>query len=282
MSDTEGAAAPTSEQPQQGVAAVEQATPTDGIRDVVDATPENAEQPKLDTENPEGQKPEGEEERKRLSKSQRQQRKIARLSTMVAEQATELDGFRKSSQANQDAEPKEADFNGDYFAWQRAVSKWDAKQLIKEVVPQTEKKQPDARAINHEEAVQEFLENVSATKPLIPDFDATVSAFEKGGGKLADHVIEEIRDSEKGPMLLYHLAKNPAIAAELNAMSPRDAAREIGRLEAKTVLPERKTTTKTPAPLTPLRGGAAPTVDVHALAKSDDATAYIEERRKRA
>lgn len=283
MSDEQvAAAAATSEPAQQAPAAVEPATPAESIRDV-DALPENAEaKATTDAKADEQGKPEGEEaERKKLSRSQRKDRKIARLTTMVTEQATELESFRKTATANQDAEPKEADFNGDYFAWQRAVAKWDTKQLLKEVAPQIapEKKQPDARDLNREEAQQEFQELAEQVKASIPDFVETIEAF-NAKHKLAPHVIEELLEvGEKGPLLAYQLAKNPSVAAELNAMSPRDAAREIGRLEAKATLPERKTITKAPAPLTKISGGAAPTVDVHALAKSDNADDYVAARR---
>lgn len=284
MSDEQVAAATvTSEQPQQGAAAVEQATtPNEGIRDVVDATPENADAV-AKTDETKTAEPEGEEaERKRLSRTQRLARKNARLSTIVADQAAELETFRKSAAATQDAEPKEADFNGDYLAYQRALSKWDTKQLLKEALPKVapEKRQPDVREIDRQEAGQEFLENAKQIKTSITDYDQTIEAFEKAGGKFAPHVIEELLEiGDKGPLLAYHLAKTPGLAAELNAMSPRDAAREIGRLEAKATLPERKTQTKAPAPLSAVKGGAAQTADIHTLAKSDSADAYIAARR---
>jgi hypothetical protein len=132
MSDgAEAAAAVTIEQTPAASAVVEQATPKPGIQDV-DAAPENADDAKAKTEETAGDKPEGEEERKRLTRNQRLQRKAARLSTMVAEQATEIERLRQATSKDADAEPKEADFNGDYLAYQRALSKWDTKQLLKE------------------------------------------------------------------------------------------------------------------------------------------------------
>jgi hypothetical protein len=136
------------------------------------------------------------------------------------------------------------------------------------------------REIDRQEAGQEFLEHAQQIKASITDYDQTIDAFEKAGGKFAPHVIEELLEiGEKGPLLAYQLAKTPGLAAELNAMSPRDAAREIGRLEAKAALPERKVTTKAPAPLRPVSGGAAATVSLVDLAKSDDAEGYIAARR---
>jgi hypothetical protein len=39
--------------------------------------------------------------------------------------------------------------------------------------------------------------------------------------------------SEHGPAIMYQLAKSPAELARISALPPLDAAREIGRLEAK-------------------------------------------------
>jgi hypothetical protein len=39
-------------------------------------------------------------------------------------------------------------------------------------------------------------------------------------------------ESDLGPQLAYHFAKNPDVLMRLNSMNPTAAAREIGRLEA--------------------------------------------------
>lgn len=282
MSETEGAAAPATEQAQPAPAVTEPATPKESIRDV-DAPQENADQPKAtETEQP---APEGDEpandEPKKLTRNQRLQRKAARLSTMVAEQAAELEKLRQaSSKSDAESEPKEADYNGDWAKFQADHTAWTVTKNIKGVLSEQQLQQRQAAVQEKvQEATEDFLERVEAIKTSVPDYDAAFEAFAARGGKFADHVIEEIRDSEKGPMLAYHLAKNPHVAAELNAMSPRDAAREMGRLEAKVALPQRKIQTQAPAPLSALKGGSAPTADIHALAKSDNVDAYVAARR---
>ena len=59
-----------------------------------------------------------------------------------------------------------------------------------------------------------------------------------------------------------------------------DAAREIGRLERKVEVPKAKTQTQAPKPLTTPQGGAAPAKDLMQLAKAEDITAYVQERRR--
>jgi hypothetical protein len=277
--ETQGQAAPTTEQAQPAPAVSEQATQTDTSVQNTDAAAENAETTAQETEQAEG----SETEPRKLTRSQRQQRKLARLSTMLAEKDAELDRLRtQSAKSTAESEPKAADYpQGEYdpgflsdLAAHKAASKIEAK--LSERDERENKRQITER---QQEAVDDFLERADATRKLIPDYDATVAAFANQGGKFEHHVIEEIRDSEKGPELAYHIAKTPGLAAELNALSPRDAAREIGRLEAKLSLPQPRKQTQAPAPLTPLKGGAAPSTDIRSLAKSDDASAYIAARR---
>jgi len=277
MTDETGAAAPTTEQAITAPAESEQATPKIESVPDVEASAENAEPKANETEQPEdGSEP------KKLTRNQRLQRKAARLSTMVAEQAAELEKLRQAnSKASAESAPKEADYNGDWTKYQADYAAWKAASIIEGKLLEREERDTSRRLQDQQrEATDEFLERVEEVKTSIPDYDKAFEAFAAQGGKFAQHVIEEIRDSEKGPMLAYQLAKNPALAAELNAMSPRDCAREMGRLEAKVSLPQPKRQTQAPAPLRTVTGGAAATATVHELAKSDDVTDYVEARRK--
>lgn len=276
MRENEGAAAPvdvpsaTSEQ-----AAPEQATPTnDGVQQT-DAAPENAET--TDHGNQEDASPEAGP--KRLSRSQRMQRKVARLSTMLAEQNAELEQLRsKTSTAPQP--PKEEDFNGDYFAYQRAATKWDTEQAINAALSKVlpAEKKPDVRQLDREDLISDLQERVEAAKQYLPNFDEVLTGLQKSIGQMNDALIEEIGESENGEYLLYHLAQNPKLAASINRMSPRDIAREIGRLESKVSLPQPKRQTQAPPPLTAPKGGASPPKDISALAKQDDLSAFIKAR----
>jgi hypothetical protein len=50
-------------------------------------------------------------------------------------------------------------------------------------------------------------------------------------------MAEVIQESDVGPQLAYHLAKNRAVAEQLAKLPERAMAREIGRLEAKLLTP---------------------------------------------
>jgi hypothetical protein len=283
MTDTTGAAAPSAEQAAPSApAATEQATPQ--IESLPNpnapASPENAE-PKAETEQtpPEGE--EASDEPKRLTRNQRLQRKAARLSTMVAEQAAELEKLRQATdKTDAESEPKEADYNGDWTKFQADYAAWKAAKTVGQKFAEREQRDAEHRLRERrQEAADEFLERSEQIKSNIPDFEQVLGAFRNAGGDFAPHVIEELMESEKGPMLAYTLAKTPGLAAQLNALSPRDAAREIGRLEAKVALPQPKRQTQAPAPLTTVKGGAAQTKSIADLAKSDDVSAYAAARK---
>lgn len=283
MTEETGAVAPATERAAIAPAGTETTKPTPSVPEG-EAAPDQAETTEgTETEQPDSEGDGDSTARPKLTRNQRLQRKAARLSTMVAEQAAELEKLRAStSKADTDSEPKEADYNGDWTRWQADHTAWKVTNNLKGVF-QEQKQQDQAAALKERvrEANDDFLERVEDIKPRIPDYDEAIIAFTKSGGQFAPHVQEELRDSEKGPLLAYQLAKNPQLAAELNAMSPRDAAREIGRLEAKTSLPQPKKQTQAPAPLAAVKGGATPSKDIFELAKGEDASAFIDAERKR-
>lgn len=277
MTDENGAAAPAPEPAVTAPAVAEQATPqTEGPPVTEQASAENAETKEQET----GQESTPEQEPRRLSRSQRQQRKIARLSTVLAEQAAELEQLRQKT-ADAPKPPREEDFNGDYFAFQRALTKWDTEQVVhsalSKVIPQPAK--PDTRALDQQDVIEDLRDRIQAAQEHLPDYQQSLASLQQRVGDLSAAVLEEIGESERGEYILYHLAKNPGIAASLNRMSERDVAREIARLESKVSLPQPKKQTQAPAPLTPLKGGAAPSTDLAKLARSDDVSAYVAARR---
>jgi len=72
---------------------------------------------------------------------------------------------------------------------------------------------------------------------------------------LTKEMVEIAASSDKGPELLYHLAKNPDISASIARLSPLDAAREMGRIEATKLTKETNVTSKAPPPAKTIKGG---------------------------
>lgn len=240
--------------------------------------PAKTTEPEAQATEPEAETTEGDEssqeERKRPSRSERQKRRMTAIATELENLKAEI-AKRDQAPSKADTAPNEADFNGDVFAYTAARAAFEARQAVREEFrEQRQQEQSKEQAKRQVEASEEFFDRAEEIKTRIPDFDKTIEKFYGDGGRLSPTVQEEIRESEKGPALVYHLAKNPHIAAELNSLSPRDVAREIGRLEARLASPAPKKQTAAPAPLNTPKGGSATPVsertgpdDMNAFAK---------------
>lgn len=200
-----------------------------------------------------------EEQPKKLSRSERQRRRLRALSTEIETLKAQLS---EKAASNAGDPPKEEDFGGDYLKYQAALSAYETAQAVRKEFEGRDKQAREERLRERQrEAAEEFIERAEEFKARVTDFDQAVERFVKAGGKFEPHVVEELQLSEQGPALVYQLASNPQLAAELNAMSPRDAARAIGRLEAKVSLPNPKKQTSAPKPIVPPSGGATPPKD---------------------
>lgn len=278
MNQDNGAAAPPNAQPagDSGAAGSEQATPQDVSQETL---PEVESPPLAAGETGEAQKPAPEDDQKPkpLSRSKRQALKIQRLSTLIAEQQARIEDLQKRAESA--VPPKEADYNGDWQAWQTDLTAFKAAQQVSNRLDEHAKRDAEQRIADaRREAAEEFLARSDEVREQIADFDEVFTRYAQSGGTFAPHVIEELHDSEKGPLLAYFLAQNPQTAFALNQMSPREAAREVGRIEARLAIPATRKQTQAPPPVAPPKGGAVASKSLNDLAKSDDVSAYAKAR----
>jgi len=255
--------------------------------DAAQASPEQAseETGQQSEAEPEGDKPEGEattetkpQEKtsedddeeddsspKRRSRSQRQRRRIERLERENAELRGRDVGNRQISQADFNRivdeatgpRPKEADFNGDYLAYDRALLRHEIRrdQMVDQVRAEHTRRHM-SRVTNLQEAAQDHLDRVAEFRKQVPDFD---KAFEGKDLKASPLLEESVIQSDQSAQLVYHLAKNPRTLDRINSMTdPVAVARAVGRLEGQLSLPSAKKQTQAPRPLSPPRGGASP------------------------
>ena len=219
-------------------------------------------QEKPDTEETEaeGEDEEGDKPKKRPSGSERLKRQLAAAKA-------ELDSLRSRSSDGAPSAgeveklvgkpPKEEEFNGDFLAYERAQTVYEMRKANAEDRVRERREQADnARQLAKREAAEAHLERVEEFRSKVPEFDTAMKSA--SSLKAAPHVEELIIDSDKSAHLLYHLAKNPDRLARLNDMSEREAAREIGRIEARLSLPNPKKQTTAPKPINQPKGGAAP------------------------
>jgi hypothetical protein len=122
--------------------------------------------------------------------------------------------------APQRPDPGDFDKYDDYID---ALTDWKADQAVsKRMEADSTRKVAETRA-------QTFAERQVQARTTMPDYDEVVGGSDT---PIANHVGESILESDLGPQLAYHFAKNPDALMRLNSMSPTAAAREIGRLEA--------------------------------------------------
>lgn len=219
---------------------------------------DDGDEPEPETAEKEGDEgEEGDKPRKR-SGVQRLKARNSQLMQELSARERELDEMRSRTATASDPadkEPQEADFNGDFFAFERAKTAFDVRRVIRE-----ENRNAQALNINKQrgellrERSEAHQERVEAAKEFIKDYDQAVAS----APPINREVGEEILSSEKSELIAYHLAKHPEKISALNNMTGRELAREIGRLEGSVRAPSAKHQTSAPPPPSTVKGGSTP------------------------
>lgn len=210
-----------------------------------------------------------EEKAKKLSGSQRAKIREQRLLDDIAARDRELETLRSAKVEATKAPaaggvdpdmPKEADFNGDYFAFTEARAAYVAGKAAKAAAEGVFKSREDAVAQQRNAEEQrritaDHLERVDAAKSVITDYDQVMEGMK--GVNVTDSLISLIKASENSAVIAYKLANDPELRTRIDRMTPIQQAKEIGKLEVSEKLPERKTVTKADPPLTKSKGAAA-------------------------
>jgi hypothetical protein len=247
------------------------ATPVnDGIIDLdapEEVTEEAEEKPEGEEKPEAAAKPEDEEEKKKLSGAQRAKLREQRLRDELSAREREIEELRRSTPAktasdSEEKAPREEDYPNDWFAWQQALTAFNAGKAAGEAIDkrlgareQAEREAKQAEIVRERKVAH--AERVEDAREVIADFDSVMA--EMKGVNVRNDVLDEIMSSDKSALLAYHLAKNPSELNALNSMSGRELARAMGRLEATVKLPEAKKQTSAPPPLSRTKGGSSPT-----------------------
>lgn len=131
-----------------------------------------------------------------------------------------------------------------------------------------EKREREVKAKEAEtRTVDAFRDRLAAFRPSAPDYD---EALNGSNVVLGNEVRDAILDSETGPQILYHLAKNPDVATRWRTMKVPQVLREVGKLEAKlgdapkgAAEPAKKSVaaatevSRAPAPISPIKGSGS-------------------------
>jgi hypothetical protein len=285
MTEETGAAAPTDEQAAVSAPAEsEQATQTPE-QPAQDAAAENAETEKEGTQDNDVA-----EERQKQSRNERYKRKISaqaglidRVATENAALKAEIEAIKKAQKAEPAPNPadfEQGEFDPRYIA--KLASIEAKKELRAELEERSTRDKQDHESKQYAERKRQIDAYASEAAALIPDFQSTVEEFSAEiGGVLPEHIQAALGATGKASAyIVYQMAKDPDLADKILNASPLEAALAIGELKAKTSLPNPKTKTSAPPPLKTPSGAAAKPVDLTALAKSDDMSAFIAMRRE--
>lgn len=129
------------------------------------------------------------------------------------------------------AKPKSDDYTN-YEDFVEALTDWKVGERQREDSAQQQQKQ---RATTWQQRETEFRKTAEDYVDVVGNSEVS----------LPHHVLEAIQESELGPQMAYHFAKNPEAAQELAGLSERQAMLKLGRIEASL------TSASAPAPAQP-------------------------------
>ncbi len=182
------------------------------------------------------------------------------LERQIAEQQAKVNP-PKVDEAEPD--PNDAKYKDDWRLYAKDLAKFETQKALSERDKQESEARTKAEA---DKIMRHWTERQNSFKAETEDYAEAIAASTV---VVSNEVRDAIIESDVGPQLLYHLAKNPSVAEKISGLSVRGALRELGRLEAKleTPIKEESTTvkkkseviiSKAPSPISPLKGANNP------------------------
>lgn len=114
-----------------------------------------------------------------------------------------------------------------YDAFVEALTDWKADQKIDAKLAERDKTTAEKQTV--EKRATNWQEREANIRKAVPDYDSVMQA---SSVPVSQAVTAELLDSERGPEIALHLAKNPDVAHKLNGLDEKALAREMGKLEA--------------------------------------------------
>lgn len=113
----------------------------------------------------------------------------------------------------------------DWEQYTQALAEWTVGSTLKKAQEEHRKRSEQERFISTKRA---FDDRAAKVRAKHPDYD---ELFESA--PISEAMAPTILESEQGPELAMYLAKNPEVARKIYHLSPTQAARELGKIEAK-------------------------------------------------
>ena len=206
----------------------------------------------------EEQKPDNKKVQKRIDELTKQREDASRDTAKERDAREAIEARIKELEAKltPPAEPKSnnkpnpSQFN-DAYEYAEALAEWK----VEESLAARDKQDADKKIQAEQDKVNsQWSKRQNDVKAEVADYDDVITS---SSVQVSDQVKQAIMESEAGPQILYHLAKNPDIADSLASKSVISALREIGRLEAtltgqKVSGKPAATPSRAPSPISPI------------------------------
>ena len=224
----ENKSVPAEKQPEQNEESTESETVENEVEDDSEEHDESEDESSDSEEKPKGKKKGG------------FQRRIGKLNAKISEREKELEYWKSQALkgSEEKSEPKKIDVdnsnkpNPDDFDshadYVEALTDWKVNQFDKQKQQKEERSRFESE---QQKAIQAHVERVKSYAEKVADFEDVISEVDDIPVSAA--VQELIISSENGAALMYELAKNRDFYSSLCKMSPIQAARELGKFEAK-------------------------------------------------
>ena len=182
--------------------------------------------------------------------------------------------------------PAEKDFD-DHFEYVAARAVWQSRQFDAErdataAATEVEQARRQADAVRDREAAlleQNWQAQRAEAVTRYADFDQVIGQpdlFPASRNGVPVALPSLIQASDMAGDLAYHIASDRALHDALVSMTPVEAAREIGRLEARLSLPQSRKATSAPDPISPVRGGTSASAKDPTKMTADEYNAWRE------
>jgi hypothetical protein len=167
--------------------------------------------------------------------------------------------------------PRQQDYQ-DYAEYVKAEAVWNAKQeaqalIDKHLQEQSKSQQQVAQSAVERELASTFAKRAAEVAKSIPDYQEVMADADQI--EVPNHVLAMIRRLDNGPLIAYHMVKNPALAEKFMLEPPEMHGVILGQLSASLKSPAK--ISNAPAPGKP----AAPKSAASATEPPEDADAYM-------
>ncbi len=170
----------------------------------------------------------------------------------------EIERLRHPAQTQQQAsgEPQRDQFDS-YEDYLKASAIYDARRIVREELEQTTAKQKESTTAAEQHKTQQaeqrqFLEARGKLEKEIPDYKDTIEDWEPN---LPDTVAAMLIKLPEGPLITYHMAKNPALEAQFRDQPEYLHGVLLGQLISSLKSPPKASAA--PAPGKPVSGSKA-------------------------